>query len=99
MDVVRHAAIRQNPHARQELDPHQLVDKPLLLVVIKEKTPCAPPLRQGGMKIRSGNGKEMPPVAEANAECRQSPDASIIAILLDAVRKRLESGRLKTSIF
>ena len=37
MYVVRHAAIGEDPNAAEELDAHQKVDEPVLLLVVEEE--------------------------------------------------------------
>ena len=37
VDVVRHAAIGEDPNAAEELDAHQKVDEPVLLLVVEEE--------------------------------------------------------------
>ena len=37
VDVVRHAAIGKDLHAGEELDAHQKVDEPVLLLVVEEE--------------------------------------------------------------
>ena len=75
VDVVRHAAIGEDLHAGEELDTHQKVDEPVLLLVVEEERLVRNP-RYQVVALASLNDP-FPPHYAAQATTSAAPKSSI----------------------
>ena len=75
MDVVRHAAIGEDLDAAEELDTHQKVDEPVLLLVVEEERLVRNPRNQ--VVALASLNDPFPPRDAAQATTSAAPKSSI----------------------